>query len=164
MLIFQNYTKTNGKHLFFLFPVLNLGPTYLSLALKWQKLAEGSAKSAQGVPKLVTSRPQVGSKLAQGGPKLAPVGPKSANVGPSSSQDGPNVPEIDRKFGHVGPKVVPSWHQIASQDGPSWSKLAQDCMKANISKMHRNQWKTMIFHVFRAPFGPRMAHVNAKLV
>ena len=138
-----------------MFPVLHLGPKLFRLALSWQKLAEGRAKSAQGVPN---------PKLAQGGPKLPPVGSKLANVGPNSSQDGSNVAQIDRKFGQVGPKVAPSRHQIQPQIGPSWSKSVQDCMKADISKIHKKPMETMIFHVFHAPFGPKMAQVNAKLV
>ena len=57
----------------------------------------------------------------------------------------------------MGPKLERKCYQVVA-------KLAQYCMKADISKTYKNRWKTMIFHVSPAPFGPKMAQVDAKLV
>ena len=120
------------------------------------KLAQGAPKFAQVGPKLALSWPNVSSiwpKVSTSSPILAPswpqVGPNLARVGPKWDQVGPALVQ-------VGSKLPPSWHEIAYA-------LAQDFITAYIPKLHKNQWKTLIFHGSRVPCGPKLAQVSGKL-
>ena len=95
-------------------------------------------------------------KLAQGAPKFAQLGPKLVKVGPNLARVGPKWDQVGPVLVQVGPKLPPSWHEIAHT-------LAQDFITAYIPKLHKNQWKTLIFHCSRVPCGPKLAQVSAKL-
>ena len=92
---------------------------------------------------------EVGAKLAQVGHKVVQVGLKVAQVGPKRDQVGPRLVQD-------GPKLPPNWHRIRP-------KFVQDFINAYIPKIYKNQWKTLIFHISRASFGPEVAQVSAKL-
>ena len=105
------------------------------IALRWPKVASNSPKLAPSWLKLAPSWPQVGPRCTQVGPRWPQVGPKLVQL---------------------GPKLPPSWHEIGHT-------LALDFINACIPKLHKNQCKTLIFHVSRVPFGPKLIQVMVNL-
>ena len=96
------------------------------------KLARSWFKLAQGDPIWL----QVGSSSPQVGSKLAPVGPSWRQSGPRDSdkhaQDDPKMGEVGTKTIEMRLNLVPSGLRLS----PIWP---QDCMKADIAEIYKNQ-------------------------
>ena len=125
---------------------------WAQISLDYFKLAQGAPKFAQVCSKLA----QGVLNLAQGRPKFAQLGTKLVKVGPNLARVGPKWDQVGPALVQVGSKLPPSWHEIAYA-------LAQDFITAYIPKLHKNQWKTLIFHCSRVPCGPKLAQVSGKL-